>query len=266
MTARSHTWLYAVAPGDADPAALTGLGGVAGEHPRLIDGGGLAAVVGTVPGSDFDAPALQRHLEDPRWLEQAVRAHHRVIDTLARAGHTLPVRFATLYRDDRRVLGLLEEHRRAFRAAIERVADRTEWGVKAYLDAAHDHDRQEDDAGDDPAPDRPGTAYLLRRRAARDRTAQVLEDAVERARRVHQALSAFAGEAAEHPLQPPEATGIRDPMLLNGAYLVDRSRADELARLVADLRDTHAGVLRVELTGPWPPYSFVDLPIAADEE
>jgi hypothetical protein len=44
-------------------------------------------------------------------------------------------------------------------------------------------------------------------------------------------------------------------MVLNGAYLVDVTRADEFA----DAVDSSAAVqpaLRLELTGPWPPYSF----------
>ncbi|WP_030234872.1 GvpL/GvpF family gas vesicle protein [Streptomyces sp. NRRL S-350] len=284
MTADRYTWLYAVAPGGADPAVLHGLSGVAGEHPRLLLAEDLAAAVGSVPSADFAAPALHRHLEDTAWLERAVRAHHHVIDTLARAHRTLPLRFATLYRDDRRVLDLLGAHHREFHAILERIADRTEWGIKAYLDATTLRDRPDPGTGEhtdgpesggsaengdtqgNPVDDRPGTAYLLRRRAARDRSARSLAEASAHARQLHDVLTAFAAEAAEHPPQAPEATGIREAMLLNGAYLVDRSRTDEFARVVDDLRHAHARVLRVELTGPWPPYSFVDLPQAAGGE
>ncbi|MCC9307829.1 GvpL/GvpF family gas vesicle protein [Kitasatospora sp. RB6PN24] len=264
MTGDSYTWLYAVAPSGTDLAVLRGMSGVAGEHPRLITAADLAAVVGSVPSSDFDAPALHDHLQDPHWLEHAVRAHHQVIDALARGSRTLPLRFATLYRDDQRVSALLDEHHREFRTALDRVAGRTEWGVKAYLDSARLHDDNQGADGRDgtASTGRPGTAYLLRRRAARDRNAQALDDAVERARQVHHELTAVAEDSAEHPLQTPEATGIRDPMVLNGAYLVDHPRAEEFAQVVAGLQDAHRQVLRIELTGPWPPYSFVDLPLA----
>ncbi|PYC87602.1 gas vesicle protein GvpFL [Streptomyces tateyamensis] len=268
MTADAYTWLYAVLPAGAapDPATLRGLSGVAGEHPRLVTAQHLAAAAGPVPRAEFEAPALERRLRDPGWLEQAVRAHHRVIDALTSSAPTLPLRFATLYRDEERVLSLLADHRTGFEAALRRIADRTEWGVKAYLDAVGQPDQEVVAPGTAAAHDRPGTAYLLRRRAARDRSAHLLDEAVERGRQVHGALTEVAAEATEHPAQSPEASGVRDPMVLNGAYLVDRSRTDELARRMAELREAHAPVLRLELSGPWPPYSFADFPTAPDGE
>lgn len=44
-------------------------------------------------------------------------------------------------------------------------------------------------------------------------------------------------------------------MVLNGTYLVDDDRADEFAAVVEDLGKQFPGI-RLELTGPWPPYSF----------
>ncbi|RKE17527.1 GvpL/GvpF family gas vesicle protein [Streptomyces sp. TLI_171] len=259
-----YSWLYAVVPAGAGATPAAGPGGVAGEPPRLVAAGALGAVVGSVPSADFDAEALERRLRDPRWLEDAVRAHHRVVEEVCAAGRGLPLRFATVYRDDDRVRALLAAHAPAFLAALARIADRTEWGVKAYLDARAAEPEPDADArtaGGGPE-DRPGTAYLLRRRAARDSGARALEEAAERARRIHGALAAAAGESAEHPPQSPEAAGVRDPMVLNGAYLVDRGREAAFGRLVAELGSAHRPLLRVELTGPWPPYSFVDLPAA----
>ncbi|GLW72861.1 gas vesicle protein [Kitasatospora phosalacinea] len=252
----THTWLYAVAPAGPDPLPPDLPGGVADEGPRTVTADGLLAVVGSVPTPDFDSDTLQRHLGEPQWLERTARAHHRVVSALG--GRALPVRYGTVYRDDDRVRALLTAHADGFRAALAGIADRTEWGVKAYQDRT---DPDEGDEEDGAPEDRPGTAYLLRRRSARDRADRALADAAERARQVHRTLAGLADRSTEHPPQPPEATGVRDPMLLNGAYLVHRSRAAEFARAVTGLQRLHGPVLRVELTGPWPPYSFADLPI-----
>jgi Gas vesicle synthesis protein GvpL/GvpF. len=44
-------------------------------------------------------------------------------------------------------------------------------------------------------------------------------------------------------------------MLLNGTYLVGNDSIDEFAARVDSLAAEHPDV-RVELTGPWPAYSF----------
>src|SRR5689334_11024045 len=95
-------WLYAVAPA-AEPPDTTGMSGVAGEPVRRVTDGALTAVVGSVPTADFAEEPLKDHLEDLRWLEEAARAHHQVIDTVFRGGDVVPLQFATVYHDDEAV-------------------------------------------------------------------------------------------------------------------------------------------------------------------
>jgi hypothetical protein len=45
--------------------------------------------------------------------------------------------------------------------------------------------------------------------------------------------------------------------VLNAAYLVERERVGEFAGLADRLAADETGI-RVEVTGPWAPYSFVD--------
>jgi hypothetical protein len=100
---------------------------------------------------------------------------------------------------------------------------------------------------------KPGTSYLMRRRAERDRTARGLQDAVDAAEAVHREISAVAVASRRHPPQDPRLSGKREEMVLNAAYLVDEAGATALPRLVED-RDVQG--VRLELTGPWVPYSF----------
>jgi hypothetical protein len=46
-------------------------------------------------------------------------------------------------------------------------------------------------------------------------------------------------------------------MVLNAVYLLDAQRTDEFTELVLRLATEHA-VLRADITGPWPPYSFAE--------
>ena len=53
-------------------------------------------------------------------------------------------------------------------------------------------------------------------------------------------------------------------MLLNGAYLVETADVERLRERVAELQDRHRALgARLELSGPFPPYNFVQRPQAA---
>jgi len=253
MTASFNTWLYAVVPAHRQPPPE--LSGVAGEPLRTVVVGEIAAVVGSVPRSSFGEDTLQAHLEDAAWLEVTAVAHHRVIDALARTGPTLPMRFATLFRDDQRSAAMLRDRLNELSAALRQITDRVEWGVKVYVArpvATAPASGPSNQAGNGQ---RPGTAYLLRRKAQRENTLEALRGAMDDAQQIHASLAALTAASTQHPLQKKEASGRSEPMVLNGAYLVDDSRRPALEQALSTLAGRYPG-LRIEVTGPWPPYSF----------
>lgn len=248
-----NSWVYAIMPaGHPVPAGA----GVADEDPRAVTAAGLVAVTGRVPRADFDEEPLRARLEDPAWLERTVRAHHRVVESLERTAPVLPMRFATLYRDDRRVAALLRARAAEFRELLRHVAGCQEWGVKGYATAPPAEPAGA--PGRQPAAGgRPGTAYLLRRREQRRSGAEQGEQALRDADEVHRELlgTRTVVDVAGHPLHGSGASGRREPMVLNVACLVARESADAFHRTLAALAARHPSVA-LEVTGPWPPYSF----------
>ncbi|MEU6079394.1 GvpL/GvpF family gas vesicle protein [Streptomyces sp. NPDC047108] len=271
------TWVYAIsrAAGTGSRPVGGDLSGVAGEAVRRVESGELAAVVGSVPLTDFSEEALREHLEDLAWLEDAARAHHRIIDAaVAALAAVVPLRFATVYHDDDRVRSLLEQRREDLLAALERVEGRTEWGVKGYVDprrfAAGDaasgggqSDARSASRESSGGGARPGTDYLLRRKAERESQDTAHERAIQRAADIDAALVSLATDRAEHRPQDARLAQYEGWMVLNNSYLVADARAEEFAALVADLRTRFPDV-RLELSGPWPPYSFTASDPAAD--
>lgn len=243
----SGVWLHAIVTGRQPVPDIAGIGG----HPvRAIRSGDLTAVVSPVPMSEYGEEALRRHLEDLDWLERTARAHHLVVDALSRTGPVVPARLATMYRDEDRVAAALADHRTEFSAALDRIAGRTEWGVKGYAVPAAA-----------APPDEPGgsggagVAYLRKRRAQLMAREESQQAAVREAAMIHAALSGQAVAARRHPPQDRRLSGVDTAMVLNGAYLVETDRTDEFAELVDALSRQHPAI-RLELTGPWPPYSF----------
>ena len=250
-------WVYALA--ERGEPTLPGLAGVAGAPVRLVDADGLTAVVSDVTLEDFGEEALRRNLEDMAWLEAVARAHHGVIDAAAQRFTLVPMRLATVYSGEETMVASLTEHAAQFRSALERVRSRTEWGVKAYVVPA-----KQDAAAARPGPAAParqaeeansGLAYLRRRRDALSASRESARGAADSAQAVHAELTRHAVDTRLHPPQSAQLSGRSESMVLNAAYLLHDDRAADFASAVAALGDQYPR-LRLELTGPWPPYSF----------
>jgi hypothetical protein len=239
-------YVYGVVPADVDLASIAAADGVGAEAVELVSAGGLAAIVGRVPLDEFGEEPLRRNLESRDWLEASARAHDRVLAGALGQAPLVPLRFGTVYRSEDGVRGMLDERAAELTDAIERLRGRVELGVKAFL--------VEPELEDD-APPSSGREYLLRKQEARATARSAQTDALESLRALHEHLESLADGARVNPPQPPELSGRDEPMLLNGAYLVPVERQPEFANAVDEHRDDR---LELVLTGPWPPYNFVE--------
>jgi FAD/FMN-containing dehydrogenase len=241
-----------------DGALPEELHGVAGESPRLLRHADLVAVVSAVPADDFDELPLRARLEDLDRLAETARAHQAVVAALTSVTCPLPLRLATVCRDDSGVRRLLEEGHDRFVRTLERLDGRVEWGVKVYAEtpAAPPAQRPAPVDQDDSAPPAPtGRDYLrrrLRERRSREGTWE-LADAVSR--RLHEELSRHAEAGLLHRPQQAQLSKVPGQNVLNAAYLVPREHSAEFVAHLDQLRPDRPDV-RVELTGPWAPYSF----------
>jgi hypothetical protein len=248
-------YVYAICRpfGSTLPAQLAG---VAGVPPKQLTHHGLIAIVSAVPEEDFAEEPLRAHLEDLDWLTATARAHHSVIDALTVVTSPLPLRLATVFRDDSGVRTMMEAHEEAFLRTLDRLDGRVEWGVKIYAES-EDTPEGTPVSEERPPPVKSGSGrdYLRQRRRQRRAHEEKWERAEEFARRLHGALSRFAEDTRIHAPQNAALSRASGHNVLNAAYLVPRSDSEEFVELVDRTKDEEAG-LRVELTGPWAAYSF----------
>lgn len=255
----SGWYVYGVVPAaQASDSAFEGARGVhASGAVVLVADGELAAIASDVPLAEFGEAAIERNLHDEAWLEEKVRAHEAVLEAALPQTPLVPFRFGTIYRSDEHVRQMLREH--AYLAdTLERLRGTVELGVKAFVDPEAFERRHGEQAGDEPTEG--GRAYLLRKQRDRQLADARASLTAACAHDSHERLLAAAVDGRANPLQRPEATGRSGEMILNGAYLVRAEHEDGFREALATLRSSYeADGVRYELTGPWPPYNFVDL-------
>lgn len=252
----SLRYLYALAREFGDPPMdqLPDTPGIAGAPVRLISHRGIVAAVSDVPESDFAEEPLRAHLEDVRWLAEVARTHDTVVRALDARTVTAPMRLATIFRDDAAVTERLASWHDAARDALDGLTGRHEWGVKAYLQVPEVDVPQ----AEPPTGVGAGHAYLQRRRTERSRTELARRQAMQQVNDLYASLAAHAVSARTNPPQDPRLSRHAGIMLLNASFLIDTDRNDEFRAAVARA-SRPGGNISVELTGPWPPYSFAKL-------
>ena len=247
-------WAYCVArdtPGADGP-------GVASGDTRWVREGELAVLCSTVPLAEFGEEPLTRSLNDLEWLERVARAHEAAIARALDGATIVPLRLCTIFASEEHARAMLAERAGELSAALDRLEGKLEWAVKLLIDRERLQEGLRDTATEAAHEPGSGAAYMLLRREER-RLAEAAERAASGlAEDVHARLQDWAADARVRPAQNRELSGHTGDMILNGAYLVDRGKTDELRDLVEQLQLRHADVgARLELGGPFPPYSFV---------
>jgi hypothetical protein len=255
-------YVYTVLP--ADSAALARLTqevvpGLDGRPVWALVEGALAAVVGAVPGAEFEEEPLNEHLRDLAWLAPRAEQHQAVNASLQEWGDALlPLSFGTVYRGPDGVRRMLRDGAVDFARRLESVRGRAEWVATLQRDAAAataalDHLSPAVRALlTEASASATGRAYLLRRRLAELRRDELrVLDA-----RVAGELEAELGACIERSVAEPLVEGAAGT-LVRLSLLVARKREAALLEAASQLDAAwRPHGYRLELSGPWPPYRF----------
>ena len=223
------TYLYCVLPADAPDPAITGIDGQA---LRAIRAEGVCVWVGDVNGTP--QPGLDR-----------IRQHDQVVRAAMAKGFTpVPIRFGQVPANDDALRAHLAG--RDYRQDLERIAGCVEFGIRIV-----DPDVVDPDSA--PPAEVPaagsGAAYLRMLAARMHALEQTRARALEAARELDRQLGPLVRESRVAPTDRPPGAGV--------AHLVQTPSADTYAARAHEL--SHARPpLRIVVTGPWPPYSFVE--------
>lgn len=225
----SAWYVYAIVRRDT-PLPATGAATLA-----MVPWGELAAVTGRI--RDDGAPAT---------IEAMLR-HEAIVEAVRRRGPALPVRFGTVLPDTMSVASALAERYEPLAADLDRLGDKVELSLTALWSAP-----PSDDEGGGGGELSAGARYLYACAAQLRR-----DDALKkRAGAVAQELSRLLGErgwALEQRLSlvPTLRVAVRTTYLLDPAQVGEfRADLDVMCRGVREVRFV--------LTGPRPPYSFVN--------
>jgi Gas vesicle synthesis protein GvpL/GvpF len=221
----------------------------------------LAAVWSPVPVEDFCGPEAEARLQDLTWIAPRVIRHQEVVAGVMRHSPVLPVRFGTIFASLANLEKVLQRHSNIIAGFLERLTDQEEWAVKGMLDRpgakAELFSLKLALEAENLAALSPGKRYFeeQRLRAAGDQKLQQWLQEV--CRKLWADLRDYAAEVQERRLLSRETTGSDQDMVWNWALLVPKQSLGGFQAVIQNVNAQYAQRgLRLDVTGPWPPYSF----------
>jgi hypothetical protein len=251
--------------------SLSAVEGVSGSSLRIVSCGQLAALISDVP--QHADSAIEDVWRDPEQIKHMVLDHHRVLRTLANCCPVLPLRFGAVFSGDERVAAMLGAQRERLCGALERIDGAREWGIQLFCDRAALRRRLGEEAPairaarEQIAATSAGRAFFLRRKLEQALDAEV-QNAIDRyVADWRTSLRSAARAAANLKTQAPAIHGRAHEMVWNGAFLVAQDCEDRFFDLIAKLKHTYGSSgFDCGCTGPWPPSSFAESSLGANDE
>ena len=185
---------------------------------------------------------------------ELLRRHHDVVLAAFRAGGVVPVRFGQWLPDGSALVAWLERDAGRMRQTLERLGDAAEFGVRFHAPPDGSAPTRtgeaapgvaEAAAASDPREPRRYLRTLARRRSVR-RDALARREAV--LRRLSSAIGPLVRDQRVLPVAPGDLAAV--------AHLIDRGRVESYREAVLRFLERQAPN-GAEVTGPWPPWSFV---------
>ena len=259
------TYVYALVSAPRPPAVARRARGLTAAGPvRLLgierdDSGSRRPrqwlVVADVPLDRYSAEAINTRLGDLDWVSRMAMAHEAVVESFGGAPAILPMKLFTIFTSDERALARFEtEQRQQVRAAIRRVTNQEEWGVRVVLSPPA---AQTPRASSRKAASASGTTYLSRKKTQRDFASELATKSRQVVQNLYEQIASQATEARRREIAEVPSPGRL--LLLDAVALVPRSRRKRFrTSLEREARRLERDGYAISLSGPWPPYSFVN--------
>jgi hypothetical protein len=238
----SALYLYGISRTGTPAPARVMSPGIDGGHPvQSIVSGDFVCWVSAVDGNDF-SEEINRNMENLEWLALHGVRHQQVVAEIAAKTAIVPARFGTVFSSGQALLQNIQGRKAALKKVFTRIADADEWGVKVF-----DEKRIVPPV---PPNIRSGKEYL-QAKAARLNLPQGRDDSG--LRELDAALKKIAGESAP----TGKISGAQPDLLWQATFLVPRGRHKIWDQTLKRFVKQWGGSRRIEVNGPWPPYSFV---------
>ena len=264
-------YLYCIRDKTEDPSSFH-TGGIdrKGEVFTIIHDE-LEAVVSRVSLSEFTSDEIRKKAqEDLYWIKEKAVIHEDVIEEAMKgtAGFVsvIPMGFGIIFKDKTRLKETLDRNQTEMKETLDKVRGKQEWSAKIYL---MDRERFESIVREkneeitlkekEMASMPEGMAFFMEEELKEIVCNEVNKELDAVLDNLFGKMGEDATESARTKLLHREMTGKAEEMVFNAAFLVCADMVNLFTKALEDMAGnlTEKG-LRLEYSGPWPPFNFTN--------
>lgn len=190
-------------------------------------------------------------------------AHERAIEEVMKTYTVLPVRFATVAESEEKVRKILLKESKRFASLLREMEGRKELGVKAIFNSEKIYAQLAEQE----------EIKRLKVRLSAMPADKIYFQKMELGRMVEKALERERGKYRDKimGILTPLAIEVKttkpygELMILNAAFLVERSHEEEFDRSVRGLDEKFGALITWRYTGTLPPFNFVNVEISTED-
>jgi hypothetical protein len=232
------------------PVLLAEMKGIAGSDLYGAPFEGITAIVSNINSADLIAD------------KSTAIEFSGVIENLSKHFTLLPVRFGTMMGSSEAIIKMLERNHAGIQENLLKVENKYEYGLKIFSEPEKLKATLslKPDAGspkpDTLAPDIRNSIYRewVNKKLDEHRLEEMLVKYVDSV--IAEITEQFGRLKAISKFKKMKTAS----MIIDAVLLLDKARKASLIATIEDLQNKHSG-LTFFLTGPWPPYNFVDFTV-----
>ena len=219
-----------------------------------------------VSESDYSEINIKKNLSNEAWLDRNVRKHLQVIGDIMQKHTVIPLNFGTLYNSEESLMDFVSSYRNDFLDVLHHLRNKEEWSVKVFcnkdkiIENIGVFSQNISDIDLQIKQSAPGKAYILKKKKNDLIGTEINALYNNLSLLVFNRLNEFPEEYRLHAILHGELSGHNDDMIINVTFLIKKENFDKFITIADKLIIEYENIgLILDITGPWPPYSFIKL-------
>ena len=224
-----------------------------------VPAAGLSALASPVEAQDYQDKVIQDHQDDTSWILPRATASAAAVASVFAHTAIIPLKFATIFSNPESLQERLATQQTVFHQTLEDIRNKEEWGIKIFghIETCINRLAEQQLARVAEKNLSSGRQYLLKKHITQSCQPQAERQMRQAADAWHQVLLNHAD--AFQLGNPAQETRLEDGSipLFKASYLIFRQDREKFLRLLMNLeQQENPADLKLQISGPWAPYSF----------